>query len=96
MNTLPLPSEVLTKWFTVNAKSERFIAQIYCEKRNNVEICRSEETIKFTMHKLMWFSLLHNQLFYPLPLIDQKQVNSKTNSFSPTKPHFRLLMEYDN
>ena len=42
---------------------KRFIEQIYREQRNNIEIYQKNETIKFNMNKLNWFSLFLIECF---------------------------------
>lgn len=96
-NTLTLPNGILPKWYHANINNARLIEQIYREKRMNVEICQKNEIIKFFVNKLYWFSLLYNRMFYPLNLINQKEVKRKNNCiFFSYEFLFRLFMDYDN
>jgi hypothetical protein len=79
MNTLPLPIEIMSKWSDAHVNDTRFIQQIYCDQNRNIDIRQKIETIKFVMNKFNWFSLLYHRMFYPLTLIDQKQVNENEN-----------------
>jgi len=88
MNTLPLPNEVLAKWYNVHANSRRLIEQIYRQQRSNIEIYQKIEIIKFNMNKLNWFSLIYNRMFYPLTLINQQQVKERRRK---TKQHDQFL-----
>lgn len=87
-NTLPIPQLVLIKWFYAFENSTQFLKAIHREKNRQLEIFEKIETIKFTINKLAWFSLLYHRMFYPLTLIQQKQVEE--NNFS-----FLLVIEFD-
>jgi len=74
INTLPLPIEVITNWYSANSHSARLIEQLHRERKKNLEILWEVETIKFTIQKLTWFNLLIHRTFYPLTLNSPKQV----------------------
>lgn len=74
MNTLPLPNEVLSKWYYAYRNCTRLIEPIYREKRIHIDIFQKHEIIKFFLNKLYWFSLLYHQMFYPMTSINQKLV----------------------
>jgi hypothetical protein len=81
INTLPLPNEVLEKWFNEGVnRAGGLIKQLTSEKNNNVEVNHEVEIIKFVINKLNWFSLLYNRAFYPLTLTYQAQVKLKNFS----------------
>jgi len=73
-NTLPLPPSVVKKWFHTNENSAQYVKEFYRQRGSRLEISEQIETIKFTIEKLRWFSLLYYRMFYPLSLIQQKQV----------------------
>ncbi len=74
INTLPLPMEVITNWYSSNTHSARLIEQLHRERKKNMELLWEVETVKFTIQKLNWFNLLIHRSFYPLTLNSQKQV----------------------
>ncbi len=66
INTLPLPIEVITNWYSANSHSARLIEQLHRERKKNTELLWEVETIKFNIQKLNWFNLLIHRTFYPL------------------------------
>jgi hypothetical protein len=95
INTLPLPLEVITNWYSANSHSARLIEQLHRERKKNLEILWEVETIKFNIQKLNWFNLLIHRSFYPLTLNSQKQVKKKKPILSLFSHLFsiRLLMD---
>lgn len=73
-NTLPLPQTVMNNWLYMDESSAQWVKEIYRQGRSQLNIFEQAETIKFTIEKLRWFSLLYYRMFYPLTLIRQKQV----------------------
>lgn len=82
INTLPLPMEVITNWYSANAHSARLIEQLHRDRKKGLEILWEVETVKFTIQKLVWYNLLIHRSFYPLTLNNQKQVNKNQIYYS--------------
>jgi hypothetical protein len=81
INTLPLPTEVITNWYSSNSHCARLIEQLHRERKKNTELLWEVETVKFNIQKLNWFNLLIHRAFYPLTLNSQKQVKERKDEF---------------
>jgi hypothetical protein len=77
INTLPLPIEIINKWYDADEHSARLIEQLHRERTNNFELIWEVETVKFVLAKLIWYNLIFHQKFYPLTLSSQQQVNNQ-------------------
>lgn len=94
INTLPLPIEVITNWYSANSHSARLIEQLHRERKQNLELLWEVETVKFNIQKLNWYNLLIHRTFYPLTLNSQKQVKKIVFFFCDFNFLFlRLLMD---
>lgn len=73
--TLPLPSEVFPPWSNKSSQLLRkLLEHLQRHQRHSIDFFQEIRSIKFTMRKIHWFSLLYHRTFYPLTLIEQNKV----------------------
>ena len=86
-STLPLPSDVNGDWSEASKTLPRLLEQLQRDRRTEIDIVEDMLTIRFLTTKLYWFSLLYHRAFYPLTLMNGKQVDrSAEMCFSRSHP----------